>query len=31
MAKEYGMVPIPKKMRLSGMPIPVKEKRAANG
>jgi hypothetical protein len=31
MATENGIVPIPKKMMLSGMPIPVKEKTAAKG
>ncbi len=31
MAKEKGIVPIPKKIMLSGMPIPVNEKTAAKG
>jgi hypothetical protein len=31
MAEEQGIVPIPKKMMLRGMPIPVNAKMAARG
>jgi hypothetical protein len=31
MAEEYGIVPIPRRITLSGTPIPVKEMTAAKG